>query len=78
MSTRTLQRRLANVGVSYSDIVKRTRERLATQWLADTAIPVSEIAASLGYRDPTNFTRAFLRKACVSPQQYRERMNNIS
>lgn len=71
MSTRTLQRRLGDVGLSYSHLLNRARMRLAAKWLADTTISVAEIAAALGYSDPANFTRAFRRKAGVSPQQYR-------
>lgn len=71
LSTRTLQRRLRYHGVSYSDIVHRSRLRLAREWLADTAIPVREIALALGYSDPANFTRAFRRATGVPPRHYR-------
>jgi len=78
MSARTLQRRLGQVGLSYSQLLQRARERLAAQWLADSGMSVSEIAGALGYRDPANFTRAFRRKAGISPQQYRKQVNKPS
>jgi len=71
MSTRTFQRRLQGSGLSYSDVVQRTRVRLASEWLADSGAPISEIAAVLGYDDPAHFSRAFRNKTGLSPQQYR-------
>ena len=76
MSTRTFQRRLGEIGSSYSNLLQRTRMQLAAQRLAQTAMPVNEIAASLGYRDPANFTRAFRCKTGVSPCNYRAQMEN--
>jgi len=72
MSTRTLQRRLGNLGCNYSMLLQKTRMRLAAQKLSDTRQPIFEIAASLGYRDSANFTRAFRGKTGVSPQHYRK------
>jgi len=72
-STRTLQRRLQSFGVSYSAIVERTRMRMASEWLAGSAMPVAEIASMLGYRDPAHFSRAFRRRCGASPLQYRHR-----
>lgn len=76
MSTRTFQRRLGEIGTSYSNLLQRTRMQLAAQRLAYTTKPVNEIAASLGYRDPANFTRAFRGKTAVSPRNYRAQMKN--
>lgn len=75
MSTRTFQRRLGEIGTSYSSLLQRTRMQLAAQRLAHTKMPVNEIAASLGYRDPANFTRAFRAKTAVSPRNYRAQMS---
>jgi AraC-like DNA-binding protein len=71
MSTRTFQRHLRACGLSYSDIVQQTRIRLASDWLAGTGTPIAEIAATLGYRDPAHFSRAFRSRSGISPQQYR-------
>lgn len=71
LSPRTLQRLLQQYGSSYSDVVRRLRIRLAKDRLANTDIPVSEIAAELGYTDATNFCRAFRRGAGISPRLYR-------
>lgn len=72
-STRTLQRRLRSHGVSYSDILEQTRIRVASEWLASSAMPIAEIAVVVGYSDPAHFSRAFRRRAGISPQQYRSR-----
>lgn len=71
MSPRTLQRRLYESGVSYSDLVHRTRIRLASDWLTQTTLTVGEISAILGYSDPANFTRAFRHTTGISPQGFR-------
>lgn len=72
ISTRTLQRRLETYGLSYSGIVNQIRIRVGSDWLVNTGMSVAEIAAALGYRDPSNFARAFRRKAGIPPQQYRD------
>ncbi len=71
MSKRTLQRRLAEAGVSYSGLVSATRLRLAKSWLTGSDMPVSEIASTLGYNAASNFVRAFRRATGVSPGTYR-------
>jgi AraC family transcriptional regulator len=40
--------------------------------LADTDMPLSEIAKSVGYRTQTHFTSVFRRMAGVSPGRYRK------
>ena len=71
MSLRTLQRRLAGEGLSYTGLVSASRSRLARSWLAETDMPISEIATLLGYDEPTNFARAFRRQTGISPSGYR-------
>ena len=71
MSSRTLQRRLAEVGVTYSGLVSSTRTRQAMELLTNTEMPIADIAAELGYLDPSNFSRAFRRQTEVSPLVFR-------
>lgn len=71
LTRRTLQRRLLAYGVSYRRLVNQTRTRLAAQWLAKTDLRIADIAAALGYRDSSNFTRAFCSQAGTSPRSYR-------
>jgi AraC-like DNA-binding protein len=71
-STRSLQRRLAEEGLTYSQLLAETRMRFAANWLKNTDMSVAEIAFDLGYTDASNFTRAFRQKTGVSPQAFRE------
>ena len=72
MSPRTLQRRLAGVGLSYAGLVSTVRLRLARSWLTESHMPIAEIAAMLGYNEATNFARAFRRRTGVSPAGFRQ------
>lgn len=71
MSSRSLQRRLAETGLTYSQVLSETRLRKAADWLESTDIPIGEIAFYLGYTDASNFTRAFRRQMGISPQAFR-------
>jgi AraC-like DNA-binding protein len=70
-SVRTLQRRLARAGISYSDLLDEVRFETAAQLLTDGANDVIDIAYELGYGEPSSFSRAFRRLAGLSPRQYR-------
>jgi len=67
----TLYRRLAAEGQSYEALLEGVRQRLAQRMLADTDMPVVEIATLLGYAAQSNFTRAFGRWFGVSPTVWR-------
>lgn len=71
MSSRTLQRRLAELGITYSGLVSSARSRQAVELLTNTEMPIADIAAELGYTDPSNFGRAFRRQTGVSPLVFR-------
>jgi AraC-like DNA-binding protein len=71
ISSRTLQRRLAENGVTYTSMVAESRFRLATGMLLETSIPIAEIADMLGYKDVSNFSRAFRRRVGMSPKAFR-------
>jgi AraC-like DNA-binding protein len=68
---RTLVRRLQESGTTYQILLDEMRAQTAKQLLHDTRSPVSRIAASLGYGDPTVFTRAFRRWTGLSPREFR-------
>jgi len=70
-SARSLQRRLAEIGLSYSCLVDQVRFELAVEWLKDPTVQLVDIAFELGYTTPANFTRAFQRWAGVSPSEFR-------
>jgi AraC-like DNA-binding protein len=73
MSSRTLQRRLHEEGVSYKEIVDRARFTVASKLLTKTDASSLEIAIEVGYEDSSHFARAFRRIAACSPREYRRR-----
>lgn len=77
-SIRTLQRRLAALGLSYSEVVSRARFAVASRMLTQTDAPVIEIAFATAYSDPSHFSRAFRRLAGVSPREYRRQTRQLS
>jgi AraC-like DNA-binding protein len=71
LSTRTLKRRLATQGATYSDLLEEQRRERAMMLLRSPALSLDEVAEQLGYSDPSNFRRAFRRWTGVSPAAYR-------
>jgi AraC-like DNA-binding protein len=71
LSARSLQRQLEHQGITYSDLVEGTRQEIARGLLHDTTLSIAQVAAMLGYRDPSSFSRAFARWAGCSPRRYR-------
>lgn len=71
LGPRTIQRRLAEAGTSYRDIVARVRVGRALELLKETDIPISRVSADLGYSAPTHFARAFRRAVGRSPEEIR-------
>lgn len=74
LSARTLARRLEEEGSSFRAIKDAIRRDIAIARLTKTAQPVGELAADLGYADPSAFYRAFVGWTGVSPEQYRDRL----
>ena len=72
-STRTLQRRLADEGLSYRDLLDELRYETALDLLQDPENTITEVANLLGYSDPSHFSRAFRRMAGVSPGEYQKK-----
>jgi AraC-like DNA-binding protein len=71
---RTLQRRLADEGVSHSALVDDVRRALALKYLGAANVSITEIAYLLHFAEPTVFTRAFKRWTGESPAAYRKRL----
>lgn len=73
VSERTLKRRLADQGTTFSRIVDDARRAEACLLLADPRWTLDRIAARLGYSDTGNFTRAFRRWTGETPGAWRAR-----
>jgi AraC-like DNA-binding protein len=68
---RTLQRRLASRGLTWSRLIDQVRLDAAVSWLRDTGASLREIAHQVGYSDQAHFTRAFERWTGLSPRAWR-------
>jgi len=71
VSQRSLQRKLKEQGVSFSQLVESTRRELGLQYVRDPQYSFNEIAFLLGFTEPANFSRAFKRWYDKSPSQFR-------
>ena len=74
-SPRQLQRAYAQFGeMSFSEDLFGRRMAAAAELLADQrAIPVSDVARLVGYRQASHFASAFRRRYGLSPARFRER-----
>lgn len=71
MPARTLQRRLEEGGAHFRLMVDEVRKAQAQHVLRSTGMPLSELAAALGFADHASFNRAFKRWTGASPGAYR-------
>jgi AraC-like DNA-binding protein len=71
-SARTLQRRLAEAGVSYQQVLEQARRELAHHYLLHSSLDLSETAYLLGYEDASSFFRAFHEWEGTTPGRWRE------
>jgi AraC-like DNA-binding protein len=71
MSERSLQRRLAEDGLTFDTLLDDVRRQLSLRYLADPTIAVSEVAYLLGYSEPSPFHRAFRRWTGKTPSEAR-------
>jgi AraC-like DNA-binding protein len=77
-SARTLQRRLAEAGTSYQEVVDRWRKEAAAHYLTHAVLPICEIAYLLGYAEAASFHRAFKRWHGTTPEMFRKRMRQAT
>jgi AraC-like DNA-binding protein len=71
LTTRTLRRRLAEEGRTFSSILDEVRRDLAVSYLAQRDFSIADIASLLGFDDATNFRRAFRRWTGRTPSSVR-------
>ncbi|HEX5372815.1 MAG TPA: AraC family transcriptional regulator [Aquabacterium sp.] len=72
LTPRTLQRKLADAGTSYRELLNDTRHMLALEYLRGGRDSISEIAYLLGFAEVSAFTRAFKRWTGVAPSAWRD------
>ncbi|WP_375448527.1 AraC family transcriptional regulator ligand-binding domain-containing protein [uncultured Fibrella sp.] len=71
VSSRSLQRKLQEEGVTYQQLADSIRKSLAIHYLDTRKYSIKEIAYLLGYNELSAFTRAFKRWTGASPIHYR-------
>ena len=74
-STRTLSRSLQELGTSYQRILDEIRKEMAIEYLRNSSLPIEEVAALVGYSDPSNFRKAFRRWTGRAPSYYRKELS---
>lgn len=74
ISTRTLRRELKKSNTSYQKILDLVRFNVSKSLLLNSKRSMSEIAFALGYKDPSNFNRAFRSWTGLSPGRYRQKI----
>lgn len=67
---RSVQRQLAIYGTNFREVLKAARMDRACELLKLKGSTVAEVADTLGYREPGNFTRAFTQYFGASPTRY--------
>ena len=78
VSARSLQRHLAEMGTSYSEMVAQVRLDTACRLLTESSERMSQIALRLGYAGPSSFSRTFMRMMKIQPATYRRRRGNAA
>lgn len=67
-----------HTGMLPKSYVEEFKLRQAAELLVSTALPVSEVAGRLGYRDPYHFSRRFKNFSGISPERYRREFPNFA
>ena len=71
LSTRTLQRRLTEQGITFQRLLDEARRELAHHYLLHSSRELNETAYLLGYEDANSFFRAFHQWEGTSPGHWR-------
>jgi AraC-like DNA-binding protein len=73
MSSKTLERRLAERSQSFSALLDETRCKAAKHYLEETNLRIAQVAYMAGYTEPAALVRAFRRWTGATPKQHRDR-----
>jgi AraC-like DNA-binding protein len=74
LSTRTLQRKLADAGTNFQAVHDAARQALAEELLRDSQLNLTDVAFMLGYREQSSFNRACREWFGNTPARTRERL----
>ncbi|WP_262300264.1 AraC family transcriptional regulator [Microvirga sesbaniae] len=76
MSSRTLSRRLADDGLTFTTILDDLRSNLSRRYLPNRTLSVSQIAWLLGYKELSSFVHAFQRWTGTTPTDVRRQLKS--
>lgn len=71
LTSRTLQRRIAQEGRTYHQLLEEARRELSHRYLAEGKLELNEVGFLLGYGDANSFFRAFRQWEGISPGRWR-------
>ena len=72
-SSRSLQRRLKDQGLTFKQLVTEARRYLAEYYLAQSRFNIAEIGLLLGFADHATMTKAFRKWHAMTPLEYRRK-----
>ncbi len=72
ISNKTLERRLAERGQSFSALLDETRCKAAKHYLEETDMRIAQVAYMAGYTEPAALVRAFKRWTGTTPIKFRD------
>lgn len=73
INLRTLQRRLEEEGVTFSDLINEVRRDLVRRYMENPRYSLGRIAELLGYSVPSSFTRWFTTQFGMAPAVWRQK-----
>ncbi|MCH2057332.1 MAG: AraC family transcriptional regulator ligand-binding domain-containing protein [Thalassotalea sp.] len=71
ISAKTLQRRLADVGLQYQTFLDDIRLEKAKHYLSETTLTLNVVSVQLGFKEPRSFYRWFNKVIGETPGKYR-------
>lgn len=77
IGSRTLQRRLSELGLSYQSLVEEARREVALRLVAQGRQSLIEVAFLTGFAEQSSFTRAFKRWSGQTPRAFREQAGTV-
>lgn len=77
LTQRTLQRKLNDADTSFQQVLDRTRQDLAQDYLRQRGLSLAEIAFLLGFQNQSAFNHAFKEWTGVSPGSYRDSLGTV-
>ncbi|WP_094711692.1 AraC family transcriptional regulator [Hahella sp. CCB-MM4] len=78
MSARNLRNHLSHAGTSFREMHNEIRRSYADLYLAETPVPLEDIARKLGFSDQASFTRAYRSWTGNTPGDYRRQAKSTA